>query len=647
MDAVARQGDRVPLRGALVTATLADVAIAAVAARAERVPEGPERTWLDARGGCADLSSLRAAIETPCAADRPLVALRRQLALTDGELLAAAIAIAVEHDAALGRALARLQEPVGGARPTLGLLTAALAPLAPSISIAGLAGGTAQAVGLVEIAGAAPLPERALSVPRHLVTSLHGIDATPDGCEIDMRAPIALAPSTREALARHAEALSSGLRRALVVRAGDDREARSVACAIAAALGKRALFVGEPPVPGLAPWALVAGLLPVFVRRPGPSERVSLPLLPGYAGPVLVVAGADGAIEWRDGTVLEWRIGAPPIADRRALWLASLGDEALAGDLANAHRHGAGRIAELSEIARHHAALSARTAPSREDVRAASLRDGGSLGSLAVPLPGAPSDDALVVSDSVRRTLDLLVRRCAMRERLAEGLGPAAQHRFAPGVRILFHGPSGTGKTLAAAWLAGRLSMPLYRVDGAAVSSKYVGETERNLAELLARAEHAEVVLLFDEADSLFGKRTDVRHSTDRFANAQTNYLLQRIESYEGVVVLTSNGRSRFDDAFMRRLDFVIEMPLPGPDERKAIWLAHLGGAHALGERAIHRLAATTDLAGGHVRNVVLAAALVARARGTPIGWDDVMTGLELEYKKLGRSLPSGLSRTP
>jgi SpoVK/Ycf46/Vps4 family AAA+-type ATPase len=185
--------------------------------------------------------------------------------------------------------------------------------------------------------------------------------------------------------------------------------------------------------------------------------------------------------------------------------------------------------------------------------------------------------------------------------------------------------------------------MPLYRVDLAAVNSKYIGETEKNLAQLLAHAEQAEVVLLFDEADAIFGKRTEVKEANDRFANAQTNYLLQRIESFDGVTLLTSNSKSRFDAAFMRRLDLIIEFPLPGPDERRALWLSHLGNGHSLGMSQVNQLAAAVDLGGGHIRNAVLSAAVQAQARGTPIAYSDLAIAISDEYRKLGKQTPADL----
>jgi len=138
----------------------------------------------------------------------------------------------------------------------------------------------------------------------------------------------------------------------------------------------------------------------------------------------------------------------------------------------------------------------------------------------------------------------------------------------------------------------------------------------------------------------MFGTRTDVRDSNDRFANAQTNYLLQRIESYEGIVLLTSNSRARFDSSFMRRLDFIVEFPLPGPEERRALWWSHLGDSHDLDPQEINLLAARADLGGGHIRNAVLAAAVRARDESRRIDLADLLIGVAGEYRKLGKQVP-------
>jgi SpoVK/Ycf46/Vps4 family AAA+-type ATPase len=204
-------------------------------------------------------------------------------------------------------------------------------------------------------------------------------------------------------------------------------------------------------------------------------------------------------------------------------------------------------------------------------------------------------------------------------------------------------GPSGTGKTLAVSWLATRLAIPLFRVDLAAITSKYIGETEKNLSQLLARAEQNEVALLFDEADSLFGRRTDVHEANDRFANAQTNYLLQRMESYDGIAILTSNGRSRFDDAFTRRFDAIVSFPLPGPEERRTLWTAHLGHAHGVSTAQLNLLAATAELTGGQIRNAVLRAAVDATNDRGEIQFSHLLAGVKSEYVKLSRQIPNEL----
>jgi SpoVK/Ycf46/Vps4 family AAA+-type ATPase len=189
------------------------------------------------------------------------------------------------------------------------------------------------------------------------------------------------------------------------------------------------------------------------------------------------------------------------------------------------------------------------------------------------------------------------------------------------------------------------LGIPLFRVDLSAVTSKYIGETEKNLSQLLARAEQNEVLLLFDEADSLFGKRTDIHEANDRFANAQTNYLLQRMESYDGITILTSNGRGRFDDAFSRRFDAILSFPLPGPEERRALWLAHLGAEHSVTNGQLNLLSAVAELTGGQIRNAVLRAAVDAAQDGKSIQYCHLLAGVASEFRKMSRQLPNEMKQ--
>src|SRR5690606_27737710 len=163
---------------------------------------------------------------------------------------------------------------------------------------------------------------------------------------------------------------------------------------------------------------------------------------------------------------------------------------------------------------------------------------------------------------------------------------------------------------------------------------------EKNSSTLLDTAEHGDVLLFFDEADSLFGSRTDVSDAHDRHANAQTNFLLQRIEDYTGVAILATNSRDRFDAAFARRLDMVLEFPLPDAAARRQLWDHHLGSGHVIAPSRLDQIAAAVDLAGGHVRNVVLAAAARARTDDRPIAACDLDAAIEEEYTKLGRTAP-------
>jgi SpoVK/Ycf46/Vps4 family AAA+-type ATPase len=260
---------------------------------------------------------------------------------------------------------------------------------------------------------------------------------------------------------------------------------------------------------------------------------------------------------------------------------------------------------------------------------------------LAHPVTRQISQEAIVFPPLVEQNLSDLIARAHHRESLWQDLGVTLQASRNPGLRALFVGDSGTGKTLAASYVATALGAPLYRVDLAAIMNKYVGESEKNLGTLLDLAAAADALLLFDEADSLFGRRSDAKQSGERYANMLTNFLLTRIENHPGIVMLTTNSRERIDSAFTRRLDTIIDFPLPGFQERFSLWQSHLG-KRSPGEILCKTLASYCDLSGGQIRNVVLTAAGCGSPQ-QPISVQHLMFALQREYQKLGRSLPAQL----
>lgn len=624
------------------SAPLAERLFAVLAPAADRLEPGAgaEARWLAALAeelGRYDLATSLAEwrARTP-PADARLARLATALGLTDAELAAVALALAAETDVVAARALAWLQGAGRDAHPTPGLLASLLElrGQAAQRTLADLLDGMALASGLLRLeAGDRALPDARLRLAHPLAVALAGGEGRWPGVSLGDRQPLAVPDSLRV----EAAAQASRPRPALAVRSGHPVEARAACAAIADGLGRRPAFVeGEPPA-GLGPWLILHDAVPVIHLELGPGERRTAPRLPGHAGLLLLAGGPEGSWELDGEAVPSWHVPTPTAQERTGLWQRHGADPDTAAALGSGHRHASARIAGLAREAILAGSLDVATV-----ARVARGAGQGALGSLASLVPDDIPDRALVLPPALRQELDGLAARCRARDDLAAGLGPAARARYRPGVRALLVGPSGTGKTLASGWLACRLGLPLYRVDMAAVSSKYIGETEKNLGELFARAEHAEVVLLFDEADALFGKRTDVKDAHDRYANQQTNYLLQRIEAFDGIVLLTSNSRSRFDSAFSRRLDAILEFPMPGAEERRALWLAHLGGAHALDDGALNRLAAASELAGGHIRNVVLAAHALAPAEA--IAWPALRQALAAEYRKLGKTLPAGLA---
>jgi SpoVK/Ycf46/Vps4 family AAA+-type ATPase len=211
----------------------------------------------------------------------------------------------------------------------------------------------------------------------------------------------------------------------------------------------------------------------------------------------------------------------------------------------------------------------------------------------------------------------------------------------ARGVRMLCSGPPGTGKTLSAEVMAHELGVDLLMVDISRVVSKWIGETEKNLAEVFDTAERAECVLFFDEADALFGRRTDVSDAHDRYANLETAYLLARLERFEGLAILSTNLRQNVDPAFIRRLEFVVDFDEPGRAEREALWRCHLPPEAPLAPDVdLLELVGLYPIVGALIRNAAVAAGFLAAAEGGPITRSHLVRAVRREYEKSGRAFP-------
>jgi len=587
--------------------------------------------------------------------DVALAEVARRFSLTTVELLAISLAVAAEQDLLIGHLLSHLQQPLAQSRPSIGLVSQAYAGDDPEHAVHALGQGNAVRCGLLQVCGDDnPLPERQLRVPLATALALRQQQSAWPGTSLiafdHYPVPLGKTSDARAvALARRLQAAQQ-IAPALVIRCGDGLEARAAAAKVCSHCDARAILVQTSETSGMAPWLFLNGLIPVFAHWLAPGERKAVPVIPGYEGPIILLTGPEGEFESDERAILDWKLETPSASERVELWKEAIGNQPLANRLALEHRHAAGRIATLAAKAHEDRAAEededGAAALSYAHIRAISRRcDSVGLGALAELIEDEVSDDALVVNASLRGELESLMTRCRLREQFAQSLGPAIQARYRPSVRALFVGPSGTGKTLAVSWLASRLGIPLFRVDLSAVTSKYIGETEKNLSQLLARAEQNEVLLLFDEADSLFGKRTDIQESNDRFANAQTNYLLQRMDSYDGITILTSNGRSRFDDAFSRRFDAILTFALPGPEERRALWLAHLGAHHNINSGQMNLLASAAELTGGQIRNAVLRGAVDAAHSISEIQLPHLLTGVASEYRKLSRQLPNELKQ--
>ena len=376
------------------------------------------------------------------------------------------------------------------------------------------------------------------------------------------------------------------------------------------------------------------------VGRLGVGERARLVSgLDDFPGPV--VLSGDG--EWRprtpprDHVFVGVPLSVPSTEARRRLWRSALGD----ADVADADVAARASKSRLTPGAIRDAVATARQTVDGEETtvgalyEACRLQAGGSLADLAQPVAQPHTWDDIVLPADRLAQLRTVAARVAHRGTVYDDWGFADRYATGNGLVALFSGPSGTGKTMAASIIAREAGLDLYRIDLSSVVSKYIGETEKNLSRIFDEAGKGDAVLLFDEADALFGKRSEVRDAHDRYANVEVNYLLQRVETYDGVVILTTNFKRNIDEAFTRRIHLCVEFPRPVRDAREAIW-RQVFPARTPVEELDFEFLSTLELTGGSIKNAALTAAFAAADEGERVRMEHVVGAVKREFQKAG-----------
>ncbi|MCW5249877.1 ATP-binding protein [Streptomyces sp. SHP 1-2] len=598
--------------------------------------------------------------------------LARRFGLTPLDLDLLLVALAPDLDARFERLYGYLHDDLTRRRPTTGLALELCGLSGVSPARFRLApGAPLVAGGLLEVAdpGLPPL-SRVLRVPDRVTAHLLG-DARPDARLAGVLADVPGDPTADPAAARRvADAAGAGAGLVRLRGLGGDAAGLAVAALRAAGppplvLDAAALSRRSADLPDLARVValearltgagVVLGPLEALPEPPAERARALGTLCAALRGRPLVVHGGDGwDPAWAADTPVVLTVPAPTPERQAERWrhaleraadgLAPGGAGEAAGDagaLARAvaaHRLDGGQVRRAADAAVRTAALAGRPV-TPEDLRTAvRAQNGAGLDRLARRVePGVGWDD-LVLPPATHRRLRELVLRARHRERVLGQWGMRPGGGRGRGVIALFAGGSGTGKTMSAEVVAADLGMDLYVVDLSTVVDKYVGETEKNLERIFTEASAVNAVLLFDEADAIFGKRAEVKDAHDRHANIESAYLLQRMESFDGIAVLTTNLRANLDEAFTRRLDVVADFPVPDPDQRRALWDRCLGDRLPRGgDLDLDFCATRFELAGGSIRACALTAAYLAAESGAPLTMRELISAVAQEYRKLGR----------
>jgi hypothetical protein len=571
-------------------------------------------------------------------------ALARRAGLDPAAELVLALALAWRLDAALGPVLACCQNDATRPWPTLGLAQR-LWEAPRAVAACADPGHPLQRFGLLGRAGLAdwlqplempPALAHALAEPDAPSPSLQPVE--PDGRTLPAAASGLVARLAPAPLALQLVPL-------LGERGADQA---GWAAALSTALGRRLVRLA-PGVPASGPE--LAGLLALCWLReldlllpaPAADGHGHEPWYAGLLGiPVrcYLPAGDGAALATpAEHTTPAFALPRLGYAERRERLEAALGTRAPAVAPAIREAARAFRLGELP-LRRVAEAIAARPGPIAAEALHALCRAeaGGPIGGLAQPVEPRFSLDELVLPPRSARQLQEIVRAMRALARVHHDWGTARAWNES-GLSVLFAGASGTGKTMAAEALAAALELPLYRIDLSQVVNKYIGETEKNLARIFDAAEAADTILFFDEADALFGKRTEVKDAHDRFANIEVSYLLERMERFKGLAVLATNRRKDLDDAFLRRLRYIVDFPLPGPAERERIWRQCFPAAIDVRAVDFPFLAARFELAGGNIRSAAFNACLQSAAEGgdARVTMPAVLTAIRRELGKLDR----------
>jgi hypothetical protein len=578
----------------------------------------------------------------------------RQLAraadLTDLDVEFLVAALAPDLDSRFERLYGYLNDDVTRRRATIGLvLEIAGVPCTSASARARLApGGPLLDYQLVILEDAScPYLTRSLRVPDRVTAHLLGDDACDPGLTdfvYQLRSyDCAIAAQLAPVLGRHVQLVY--LR---------DRGRRSAAAAAAAALEASGLpvlaldfsRVSSSEVDGLVLIARREALLQGAGLVAGPVDGLvgDAPTALGRLGdlpvPVLLYGQATWDPRWSPEVPLQVEAPALGTADRARIWRSELDDLA---DTATAPVHlllGPEQIARAVRAARLSGLVGDHPIGQPPLLSGAREQNAASLERLARRIEPAVSWPDLVLPGAVSGQLRELAARARHRDQVLTDWRMRPGGGRGKGITALFAGDSGTGKTMSAEVIAGELGLDLYTIDLATVVDKYIGETEKNLERIFAEAGGVNAVLLFDEADAVFGKRSEVRDAHDRYANIESAYLLQRMESFDGLAVLATNLRANIDDAFTRRLDAIVDFPMPDAELRRALWDQCLGPYMPRGEDLDLDFCATAfEFSGGAIRSVVVTAAYLAAAYGRPVGMTELITAVQREYRKLGRLL--------